>query len=93
MFFYAYFSDISIKEQDKRKGTSNISVKEHVLLCLSKVSVKEQNLKIVPLCLFQVSVKEQGKRKGTYFSRKNYNNSNNNSSKNNNKDNTKIIQR
>ena len=87
MFFYAYFSDISIKEQDKRKGTSNISVKEHVLLCLSKVSVKEQNLKIVPLCLFQVSVKEQGKRKGTYFSRKNYNNNNNSNNNNNNNNN------
>ena len=70
-------SPISIKEQDKHKGTSKISKKEHVPLCLSKISIKEQTQKNVPLCLFQLSIREQDKYKGTKFSRKSYNNNNN----------------
>ena len=67
-------SPISIKEQDKHKGTSKISQKEHVPLRLSKISIKEQTHKIVPLCLFQLSIREQDKHKGTKFSIKSYNN-------------------
>ena len=52
MFLYASFSDRSIKEQGKHKGTSKEAKRNMFLYAYPTVSIKEQDLKFVPSGFF-----------------------------------------